>query len=188
MIPDNIKQTLVKIYGSITYEKPFPVEVRPEKLECNKYCETLRRIYAELQNNYAERQNYRGYQELASRNSLKCDAYVESANFVLEWDERQHFSRPREIALRLYPDDLKIGFDKNRWIALCSQKPAKDNNPPHRDEQRAWLDTLRDFLPELISDLKPTVRLYKKDPQWRNINPEDPDSVEYFRALLAQKR
>jgi hypothetical protein len=29
---------------------------------------------------------------------------------------------------------------------LCEEINAKDNYPPYRDEQRAWYDTLRDFL------------------------------------------
>jgi hypothetical protein len=54
-----------------------------------------------------------------------------------------------------------LGFDKRKWIELCDQINAHDNYPLFRDEQRAWYDTLRDFLPT-IKPLLPTVRLYKK--------------------------
>ena len=110
---------------------------------------------------------------------------MSDAGFILEWDERQHFTVPRKIALELYPEKLKIGFEKKRWIELCGKTHATDNDrkTPYRDEQRAWYDTLKDFLPEL-EGLKPTIRLYYKDPQWSSLNPNSTIDIERFKELL----
>ena len=47
----------------------------------------------------------------------------------------------------------------------CDEIRAYDNDPPYRDEQRAWYDTLRDFIPEMKGFL-PTVRVFAKDLAW----------------------
>jgi hypothetical protein len=64
----------------------------------------------------------------------------------VEYDERQHFSAPRAVALRLYPDAAVIGFDAAEWIAHCDRIAAIDNDPPYRDEQRAFYDSVRDIF------------------------------------------
>ena len=55
---------------------------------------------------------------------------------------------------------------------LCEENNAKDNHPPYRNEQRAWYDTLRDFMPA-IKGLKPTVRVFAGDLMWCNLNPDN---------------
>jgi hypothetical protein len=110
---------------------------------------------------------------------------VLDSGFILEFDESQHFTSARKITLELYPD-LTLGFDRRKWIELCLSIDAKDNSPPYRDEQRAWYDTLRDFLPEL-ADLKPTVRLFARDLRWCSLNPDKNTDVDYFRSLLEMK-
>lgn len=177
MIPENILILLGKAYGAVEKEKRFNVGTHPEDFEGTQYCDSLKKIYEALQ-------NYRNHKDLVRRNILKCDSFMSDAGFILEWDESQHFTVPRKIALELYPEELKISFEKKRWIELCDKRPRTDNTPPHRDEQRAWLDTLRDFLPELEEGLKPTIRLYYKDPQWSSLNPNSTIDIERFKELL----
>ena len=74
-----------------------------------------------------------------------------------------------------------------KWIALCEKINAKDNDPPFRDEQRAWYDTLRDFLPEL-KGFEPAVRLYSKEIRWCSLNPEKPENIAKFRKLIENRR
>lgn len=78
--------------------------------------------------------------------ALKCDFFVPSMRYIIEYDERQHFTIPRDLSLSLYPDNLKLGFDLNQWRESCQRIRAEDPNPPYRDEQRAFYDTLRDLL------------------------------------------
>lgn len=91
-----------------------------------------------------------------------CDYWVPDPGFIVEFDERQHFTSPRKLALAMYADRHALGFSAERWMELCEQHDARDINPPYRDEQRAWYDTLRDLVP-LVEGLKPTVRLYVRD-------------------------
>ncbi|GAI43637.1 unnamed protein product, partial [marine sediment metagenome] len=105
----------------------------------------------------------------------------------IEFDESQHFTAPRKLSLMHYPDGLKLGFPKQRWGQLCDEIDAKDNDPPFRDEQRAWYDTLRDFLPE-IKGLSSTVRLYFKEMHWCNLDPENSSEVNRFEKFIEGRR
>lgn len=78
--------------------------------------------------------------------SLRCDFVIPEERLIVEYDERQHFTIQRAKALELYPSDLKFGFDRSGWIAACNSIRATDPVPPHRDEQRAFYDSLRDIL------------------------------------------
>jgi len=75
-----------------------------------------------------------------------------------------------------------------RWAFICDKTRATDNDPRYRDEQRAWYDTLRDFLPELTGNLKPTVRLYSEEMQWCSLDPDNPDDVEKFKNIIESRR
>jgi len=87
------------------------------------------------------------------------DFFVPNPGFIVEFDESQHFTKPREKALSNYPDTLNLGFDRSKWNNLWIGLNKKDKDTPYRDEQRALYDTLRDFAPIML-DLKPTIRLF----------------------------
>ena len=77
---------------------------------------------------------------------LNPDYFVPSQKLIIEYDERQHFTIPRAIALSNYPDGLRLGFDKSTWISACETTKATDSHPKYHDEQRAFYDSLRDIL------------------------------------------
>jgi hypothetical protein len=83
---------------------------------------------------------------ITPRKSLRCDFFVPGERLIVEYDERQHFTLQRATALELYPPDLKLGFDRDHWMVACRTIMAKDDMPPHRDEQRAFYDSVRDIL------------------------------------------
>lgn len=90
----------------------------------------------------------RGYSDFAQAGTaLKCDFYMPRQGVILEYDERQHFTKQRAVALKSYPEDVKLGFDRHAWIAVSERVQAQDGNPVYRDEQRAFYDSLRDLLP-----------------------------------------
>lgn len=122
-----------------------------------------------------------------TQNLPHCDYFVPNPGFLVEFDESQHFTQPRKLSLQKYPENLKVGFSVAQWAALCDAINAKDNDPPFRDEQRAWYDTLRDFLPE-IKGLEPTVRLYSKGMQWCLLDPDNPTDIARFRNLIEGRR
>ncbi len=177
-----IKNILEKIYGKVEANYKFNISPYPENLKDTPYYRQLKKIFEALQ-------NYRGFMNFVKVKTLpRCDFFVPDPGFIVEFDESQHFTKPRRITLENYPDDIKLGFDKERWIKLCDEIDAKDNDPPYRDEQRAWYDTLRDFLPAIIR-LKPTVRLFAKDCVWCSLDPNNSSDIETFKNILkgAQK-
>jgi len=177
---NTIERMLKKVYGvvEINYKPKVSTNIKDYK---NKS------FYRELEEIISELQKYRGYEDFVRTPTLyRCDFFVPNPGFIVEFDERQHFTLPREISLQKYPENLKLGFSRTKWIARCDKIKAKNNKPPFRDEQRAWYDTLRDFLPK-IKGLKPTVRLYSKEIQWCSLNPENTEDIEKFSELIKNR-
>jgi hypothetical protein len=175
------KNTVIELLRSSFHEvrtgHKFEAGIKPEDYEGTAFYHSLRKIYESLQ-------DYRGHQEFTRARSLpNVDYFVPDPGLILEFDESQHFTEPRRITLEHYPEDLKLGFDKKRWMTKCEEINAKDNDPPYRDEQRAWYDTLRDFLPSVIG-LEPTVRLFSKDRRWCNLDPSVRSDVDRFKVHL----
>jgi hypothetical protein len=74
---------------------------------------------------------------------LELDFFLPKRNVAVEYDERQHFTKERRLTLEFY-DLGNYPFDVDRWSSLCSDKII-DPDPPCRDWQRAFRDTVRDF-------------------------------------------
>ena len=113
----------------------------------------------------------------------RCDIFLPELNCIVEIDESQHFTAARAISLSSYPKSLVLGYDKKQWLQYCGSYNRKDPNPPYRDEQRAWYDTLRDFLP-LLKDLNPTIRIHIGDIPWCSLNPKSKRDRVKFRELV----
>jgi len=178
---ETIRVLLKRIYGAVETNYKFYISTDPEDFKQTTCYENLKRIFVNLQ-------KYRGYKDFVRAKTLpNCDFFVPNPGFIVEFDESQHFTIPRKIALQSYPTNFKLGFSLRKWISLCDKIKAKDNDPPYRDEQRAWYDTLRDFLPAL-KGLKPTGRLYSKEMQWCSLDPEDPNDVNKFKKIIENRR
>jgi hypothetical protein len=96
---------------------------------------------------------------------LAFDFFLPSVDLAIEFDERQHFTPLRAVALDAYPTGVSLGFDKERWIQLSEGIRAGDNNPAYRDEQRAFYDAIRDLMAPRIG-LRPVVRIFEDDVRW----------------------
>jgi hypothetical protein len=174
---ETIRKILEKIYGKVEQNYKFEVGTRPENFLNIQGYSKLKEIYKALQ-------SHRGFEEFVKAKTLpNCDFFVPSPGFIVEFDESQHFTLPRRIALEKYPNELELGFNRGRWIKLCEEINARDDAPPYRDEQRAWYDTLRDFLPT-IKGLKPTIRLFARDFVWCSLNPNDTSDVAIFKKFM----
>ena len=174
---DTIKRLLEKIYGRVEESPRFDIGTLPEDFKDMPCYPSLRKIFQALQ-------DHRGFKDFVKAKVLpNSDLFMPEPGFVFEYDERQHFTLPRKISLENYPENLELGFDRKRWISLCKKIHARDNDPEFRDEQRAWYETLRDFLP-LIKGLRPTVRVCMRDFEWCSLNPDNPSDVEKFKALM----
>jgi len=165
------------VYGNVGQNYKFKVGTRPEHFIETPHYQKLNQIYEALQ-------NYRDSKEFVRSETLpNCDFFIPNPGFIVEFDESQHFTLQRKITLENYPLDLKLGFDVEKWIQRCEEINAKDNDPPYRDEQRAWYDTLRDFLTS-IKSLNPTVRLFARDLIWCSLDPNNPSDVKRFENLV----
>jgi len=157
------QQSLLKLledrYGRVELEKSFPWLVVPEPQDMSG---TLLDIFQSLQ-------AYRGVSDfITSGFHLKCDFVVPTERIIVEYDERQHFTNPRAIALDHYPPGLQTGFDVRRWADECRRVQAVDSSPSHRDEQRAFYDSLRDILAE--ENGYTVVRLRDGDHDWTSVD------------------
>lgn len=172
-----VKELLEKIYGKVEQNYKFDIGTKIEDFKGTFFYNKLIKIYKSLQ-------DYRGFKEFVRTKKLpNCDFFIPDPGFIVEFDETQHFTEPRRITLEIYPKNLELGFDREKWIELCNRIKAKDNDPSYRDEQRAWYDTLRDFLP-IIKGLKPTVRLFVKDYVWCSLDSNIIQDVKIFKNIL----
>ncbi len=174
-----VRELLERIYGKCLANHGFSW---PAQLSSYKGTS----IFSALQSVVRVLEEYRGF---CSKNFVRaktvapCDFWVPDPGFVVEFDESQHFTAPRKLALSMYPDDRGPGFSREYWTSLCEMHNARDNDPPFRDEQRAWYDTLRDLVPSL-KGFQPTVRLYARDFVWCSLDPENSDDRRRFSDIV----
>lgn len=137
-------------------------------------------VYLSLQSIYRALQQHRGFEVFTGRAQLRgVDYFLPKHRIAVEFDESQHFTAPRRLTLDLYPSEVPLGFGRDRWMDLCVKLNRKDNSPPYRDEQRAWLDVLRDFSSVFLGN-KPTVRIYAGAEKWCVLEPTRAEHVEAF--------
>lgn len=123
--------------------------------------------------------SYRGHKNFKSKNRKpECDFVIEDKRIIIEYDERQHFSKARAICLTNYPKDIKTFFDQSTWIKLCKEFNAKDNDPIDRDETRAFYDTVRDI--EAYRNGWYLIRFYHGEFDWA-----DKNALKYLKAKIA---
>lgn len=89
--------------------------------------------------------NYREDKNFAKKNmTLRCDFVCEGQKIIFEYDERQHFTQARYLALNSYPE-IPTFFDRALWLKACADIQANDRQPINRDEGRAYYDSVRDI-------------------------------------------
>ena len=174
-----VRELLERIYGTCLVNHRFRWGTSHAAYRGTHIEPTLRKVAAALE-------AHRGFSvgDFVKADFLAaCDFWVPDPGFIVEFDESQHFTAPRKLALSAYAAEHPLGFSAERWIALCEHHDVRDNDPPYRDEQRAWYDTLRDLVPSL-EGRQPTVRLYARDRAWCSLDPEDSDHLRTFSDLL----
>ena len=174
-----ILSLLQRLYGAAEAQKRFQIAGSPEAFDTCPHASEIKTIFAALQ-------AARGFTDFVRSGSLPgCDFFVPRPGFILEFDESQHFTPLRQLALSLYPSSLALGFNREAWIDLCRRIRAHDNDPPYRDEQRSWYDSLRDFLPAVLH-LYPTIRLHAGDYPWCALHGDASEDVETFRQTISE--
>jgi len=151
--------------GDIVCEKTYSWLKTPENLEG-----TYKKVYDALS-------SYRGDTTFAKKNvTLRCDFVSDSNKLIIEYDERQHFSEARRLALEALEDSMLL-FDRSLWIKACRDIGAKDNAPFNRDEVRAYYDCTRDIA--CFENGYKLVRIMHGQ-----IDFESPDAYEKLQTIL----
>jgi hypothetical protein len=174
---ERVRELLTAIYGQCRVNHSFPWSAQPEDYASTSIGSLLQQIRTAL----GDLRGHRAF--IKSAQVPPCDYYVADPPFILEFDESQHFSRPRLVSLGNYPEKIPVGFPISRWRALCREINAGDDEPFDRDERRAWYDTLRDLVPT-IHGFKPTVRVHAEEFPWCSLDADSAHGLESFRTLL----
>ena len=176
-----VGQLLERIYGACVRDRRFPWRTGVAAYAGTLIDPVLRDVAGVLE-------GYRGYGVgtfVRTQMLAACDYWIPDPGFIVEFDESQHFTRLRKLALAVYADEYPLGFAARRWLELCEHHDARDNDPPFRDEQRAWYDTLRDLVPSIVG-LQPTVRLYARDRIWCSLDLDSEEDRNRFSDLIHQ--
>ncbi len=178
-----VRELLERIYGTCLPDHGFRW-----RTDVASYAGTG--IYSTLRNVAGVLETFRGFGigDFVRRDVLApCDFWVPEPGFVVEFDESQHFTKPRGLALSVYAGKQPLGFSAERWMALCGRHDRKDNDPPFRDEQRAWYDALRDLVPS-TEGFDPTIRLYAGDEMWCSLDPDNRNHLKRFMGRINEGR
>lgn len=177
---DTVKALLEAIYGVTEKNPKIEASTSPEDYKHSPLYPVLHEIYSALQ-------RHRGQEDFVRTPKMpNCDFWVPNPGFILEFDESQHFTACRALTLERYPNDCFYGFDRDLWLSHCRTIAAEDHDPPFRDEQRAWYDTLRDFVPH-AKGFRPTVRLFASEFQWCKLNAGVSRDIETFRQIIGER-
>ena len=177
---ERVREILERIYGKCLANHRFSWAARLSSYEGTSIYPTLLSVARALE-------DYRGFgfeEFVRAKTVAPCDYWIPNPGFVVEFDESQHFTNPRKLALSMYSVEHPLGFSRKRWITLCERHNKKDNDPSYRDEQRAWYDALRDLVPHSEGFL-PTVRVYAHDFAWCSLDPENGGHRRRFSVIVS---
>lgn len=124
-----IYQILVEAFGSCNIRQQYRLGILSTLQGYKEHpnFSTLEMIESDLK-------TYRGFRQFVSRRSLPpVDYFVTSVGLIVEFDEAQHFTRPRALTLERYPASLQVGFSRQYWLQQCAKLNRHDNSPPYRD-------------------------------------------------------
>ncbi len=173
-----IYSMLQKVYGNLEFKyKAAGISTRIEDYTSSKYYKYLQKIHISLE-------SIHGYRSFVNSKTLqRCDLYVPKKKYIIETDELQHFTYPRFVSLQNYPRIITLGYDKKWYASTCDTVRNIDTDPKYRDEQRAWYDTIRDFLPLLTDDVSLTIRIPLGFHSWCSLSSKSAHDVKLFKNL-----
>jgi len=169
------------LFGDVNVNCDLDIPCRLEDYTNTNLHSTLGLLHEALQ-------KHRGFDHFVKSKKLpRVDFFIPGRKLIVEFDESQHFTKPRDTTLSLYPYGQDFGFSIVKWRKLCQELDKRDNDPPYRDEQRAWYDTLRDFAPILWGAGK-IIRLYARDLVWCSMNSDTESDLRIFEQLLINSK
>ena len=59
--------------------------------------------------------------KIGQKKLANCDIYIPEEHRIVELDEVRHFTELRAVALKNYPKELTIAFDKEEYADFCNR-------------------------------------------------------------------
>lgn len=178
---ENVRNLLAALLGAVEVNWDLDLPGKLEDFTNTSLYDSLGIVHEALQKN-------RGFKQFVrSKKMPRVDFFIPERKLIIEFDESQHFTKPRDVALSLYPNGQYFGFSVERWRTLCQELSKSDNDPPYRDEQRAWYDTLRDFTP-ILWGTGQTIRLYSRDLVWCSLNSNAESDLRAFEQIIISSK
>lgn len=175
-----VRNLLVALFGVVEVNWDLDIPCRLEDYINTSLYDIMGPIHEALK-------KHRGFDSFVKSKKLsRADFFIPERRIIVEFDESQHFTKPRDITLSLYPSGQNFGFSVERWRTICQELDEHDNNPPYRDEQRAWYDTVKDFAP-ILWETGQTIRLYARDLIWCSLNVDNESDLRTFNQVLLGK-
>jgi len=105
---ENLHRLLATFYDGVqvNYDIDFPSRI--EDLTNTSIFSDLAAIYQALQ------KHRKHFKFVKAKKLPRVDFYVPDKKIIIEFDESQHFTEPRGIALDLYPKTKQYGFSVDR--------------------------------------------------------------------------
>ncbi|HPR59273.1 MAG TPA: hypothetical protein PK915_12985, partial [Bacteroidales bacterium] len=166
-----LQRLLQENFGKIETEKKFVWLRTPDQ-------DNLPSEYVEIVTALSNYRQHEGFKK--SNYPLSCDIVIEKQKIIIEYDERQHFSKARRITLEHYPENIHLHYSKEIWLEACDRINAIDNDPIDRDERRAYYDTVRDI--EAHRNGYTLLRIKHGDCDW-----EEQEAELYLKNLISFK-
>jgi hypothetical protein len=171
---------LFKIYDDVVFLPKFEdVSVELKSYEGKQFYNSLERIYNSLM-------DYEGCEDFIRKKTLfDSDLYIPSEKILIETDELQHFSEARLVALNKYPEGFECEYNFKAYKRMCEKVNSKGLSRKKRNVQRAWYDTIRDFLPVICPDkVKNVVRIPLGGYKWCDLSHKKKFDIAAFKRLL----
>jgi hypothetical protein len=107
---------VARILGASIVETPLWL-LRPAAAECGTSWETICRIHSDITGLTLPG-------AMPPRETRRVDAVlaIDGQRRILEVDETRHFNRYRALALCHYPEDARVAFPVEAWIAQSQKK------------------------------------------------------------------
>ena len=96
------RDLLAAVFGGVESNYDLNIPCRLEEFNGTVFLDDLGKIYDELN-------QYRRFEHFVKATKLpRVDYFIPSGGLIIEFDESQHFTKPREITLGHYPNYLTV--------------------------------------------------------------------------------